>query len=100
MRGASYAADVESAKPWSTQGPSPDSSTPLAYRGGQLVGTVTLGLDGDSPLLAQKANPAIVDNIKRSGRRIVELRRLAVRDMVDGRAVLAQLFARPIASAA
>ena len=84
-----YAAVRESGEPLFEQAPSPDGSTLLAHRAGMLVGTITLGVDG---LLAEQANRAIVDAIKRGGRRVIELRRLAVRDTVDSRAVLAELF--------
>ena len=87
-----YATDAMPDKPPSTEGRSPDSSTLLAYRGDRLVGTITLGLDGHSALFAANAHPAIVDAIKRGGRRVVELTRLAVRDTVDSRMVLAELF--------
>jgi hypothetical protein len=87
-----YAVDEELGKLRSERRPSPDSSTLLAYRNSRLIGTIRLGLAGDSALLAHKVNPAIVDSITRGGKRVIELTRLAVQDTVDSTAVLAQLF--------
>lgn len=84
-----YADVRKSGNPLSDEAPSPEGSTLLARRADRLVGTITLSVDG---LLAEQAHQAIVDAIKRGGRRVVELTRLAVRDTVDSRMVLAELF--------
>ena len=64
----------------------------LACRGHQEVGTLTLGIDQGRGLLADEAHQEIVDGLRRAGRRVAELRRLAVHDPVDPKAVLAHLF--------
>src|SRR5262249_41146879 len=63
-----------------------------ACRGDQAVGTVTVSFDTCSRMLVDQHYGEIVDGLRRAGRRVVELRRLAVRDPLDGRAVLAHLF--------
>ncbi len=76
----------------SDQGPSSACLTLLACRGDQPVGTLTMGVDQSTGLLVDEANREIVDGLRHAGRRIVELRRLAVQDPVDSKAVLAHLF--------
>jgi hypothetical protein len=66
--------------------------TLLAYREDKTVGTLTVGVDAGNGLLVDEANRKIVDGLRRTGRRVVELRRLAVRDAVGTKVVLAHLF--------
>jgi hypothetical protein len=66
--------------------------TLLAYREDTTVGTLTVGVDAGNGLLVDEANRNIVDGLRRIGRRVVELRRLAVRDAVGTKVVLAHLF--------
>ena len=87
-----YLMDPEAGNVPSDQGLLSAHLTFLACRDHQKVGTLTIGLDQDRGLLADEANRAIVDGLRRSGRRVAELRRLAVHDPVDSKAVLAHLF--------
>ena len=87
-----YVTDREAGNQFSHQGLLAACLTFLACRGPQKVGTLTIGLDQGRGLLADEANHEIVDGLRRAGRRIAELRRLAVHDSVDGKAVLAHLF--------
>ena len=66
--------------------------TLLAYREDRTVGTLTVGVDAGNGLLVDEANRKIVDGLRRTGRRVVELRGLAVRDEIGAKAVLAHLF--------
>lgn len=66
--------------------------TLLAYREESTVGTLTVGVDAGNGLLVDEANREMVHSLRRTGRRLVELRRLAVRDAVGAKAVLAHLF--------
>ena len=66
--------------------------TLLAYREDKTVGTLTVGVDGGNGLLVDEANREMVDGLRQAGRRVVELRRLAVRDAVGMKVVLAHLF--------
>jgi hypothetical protein len=94
MRYASrgYRMNPETEKPPRDRGSLSNCLTLLACRGEQAVGTLTIGLDTRSRLLVDQHYGEIVDGLRRAGRRVVELRRLAVRDPVDGKAVLAHLF--------
>jgi hypothetical protein len=56
------------------------------------VGTLTVGVDAGNGLVVDEANREMVDGLRQAGRRVVELRRLAVRDAVGTKAVLAHLF--------
>ena len=87
-----YVTDRERNDPFSNQGLLAACLTFLACRGPQKVGTLTIGLDHGRGLLAGEANRESVDGLRRAGRRVAELRRLAVHDPVDGKAVLAHLF--------
>ena len=66
--------------------------TLLAYREARTAGTLTIGVDAGNGLLVDEANREIVDGLRRTGRRVVELRRLAVRDELGAKVVLAHLF--------
>jgi hypothetical protein len=66
--------------------------TLLAYREDRPAGTLTIGIDAGNGLLVDEANREIVDGLRRTGRRVVELRRLAVRDELGAKVVLAHLF--------
>jgi hypothetical protein len=56
------------------------------------VGTVTLGLDGATGLLAEATDEGIINHARQEGRSVCELTRLAVVDNTDSKAVLASLF--------
>ena len=66
--------------------------TLLASRDDCAVGTLTLGVDSPAGLVVDEASRDIADGLRRIGRRVVELRRLALEDEVDPKAVLANLF--------
>jgi hypothetical protein len=66
--------------------------TLLAFRNARAVGTLTLGVDTASRLVVDEANPEIVDGLRRIGRRVVELRRFAVQDDGESKAIFANLF--------
>jgi len=87
-----YVTDREAGDQFSHQGLLSACLTFLACRGPQEVGTLTIGVDQGQGLLADEAKQEIVDRLRRAGRRVAELRRLAVHDPVDGKAVLAHLF--------
>ena len=71
---------------------SPTYFTLLASRGSNTVGTVTLGVDQGKGLLVDHANWETVNQLRKVGRRVAELIRLAIKDDVDPKAVLAELF--------
>ena len=56
------------------------------------VGTVTLGLDGPSGLLAEGTHRDAVHKQRAAGRNVCELTRLAVAERADSKSVLAALF--------
>jgi hypothetical protein len=66
----------------------------LARRGGQVVGTITLGLDSPAGLLVEESNRRPIEAARADGKRIGEVVRLAVDDAFSSRskAVLASLF--------
>ena len=66
--------------------------TLLAYREDQIAGTLTVGVDAGHGLLVDEANREVVDGLRRAGRRVTELRRLAVQDELGAKVVLAHLF--------
>jgi len=87
-----YVADSKPGEQSSEQGASLKYFTLLAYREDRTVGTLTVGVDGVNGLVVDEANREVVDGLRQSGRRVVELRRLAVRDAVGAKVVLAHLF--------
>ncbi len=56
------------------------------------VGTLTLGLDGPSGLLAEAAYGAVIREFRVAGHRVCELTRLALAESIDSKTVLATLF--------
>ena len=68
------------------------SSVVLAFEGGRAVGTVTVGIDSMAGLLVDEVNREHIDPLRRSGRRLGEVVRLAVDETSDSRVVLAALF--------
>ena len=60
---------------------------------GDVVGTMTLGLDGPAGLWLEHTYPEPVKAARAAGRVLVELTRLAVAPRQDSREVLASLFA-------
>lgn len=56
------------------------------------VGTITLGLDGDDGLLAERTHGDAVAQRRAAGASVCELTRLAVAERADSRSVLAALF--------
>jgi hypothetical protein len=87
-----YVADRESEGQSPEKGAALNYFTLLAYREDRIVGTLTVGVDSCTGLLVDKANRQIVDGLRRTGRRVVELRRLSVCSDVGAKAVLAHLF--------
>ena len=77
-----YVVDSKPGKQSSDERDSLDYFTLLAYREDKTVGTLTVGVDAGNGLLVDEANREIVDGLRRTGRRVVELRRLAVWDAV------------------
>jgi hypothetical protein len=75
-----------------TRVPPPHCFTLLAFRNARAVGTLTLGVDASSGLVVDEANQEIVDGLRRIGRRVVELRRFAVQDDGESKAIFANLF--------
>jgi hypothetical protein len=84
--------DRSEASPLSTSIPTPPCFTLLAFRNGSAVGTLTLGVDASSGLVVDQENREIVDGLRRIGRRVVELRRFAVQDDGESKAIFANLF--------
>jgi len=76
----------------STRIPPTSCFTLLAFRNARAVGTLTLGVDTPSGLVVDEANQEIVDGLRRIGRRVVELRRFAVQDDGESKAIFANLF--------
>ena len=66
----------------------------LARRSGQVVGTITLGLDSPAGLLVEESNRQPIEAARAEGKRLGEVVRLAVDDAASSRskAVLASLF--------
>lgn len=64
----------------------------LVASGEATVGTLTLGLDGPHGLRAEAAYGDVIDQFRVAGRRVCELTRLALKESVDSKAVLASLF--------
>jgi hypothetical protein len=62
-------------------------TTLLALRGGQPVGTITLGVDSQAGLLVDEVNRREVDLVRGQRRRACELVRLAIEDGADSRRV-------------
>jgi hypothetical protein len=87
-----YVEDRESSERWSDKRASLSYFTVLAYLKEKIVGTLTLGVDAGNGLVVDEQNQPIVDALRRTGRRVVELRRLAVRSDVGAKRVLAHLF--------
>ena len=87
-----YVVDSKPAEQSTDKRGSLDYFTLLAYREERIVGTLTVGVDAGNGLLVDEANREMVDGLRQTGRRVVELRRLAVRDAVGTKVVLAHLF--------
>ena len=87
-----YIADHEAQDRPAEHGAALNYFTLLAYREQRIVGTLTVGVDSRSGLLVDQANRDIVDGLRGTGRRVVELRRLSVCSNVGAKAVLAHLF--------
>ena len=66
--------------------------TLVANTGDKVAGTITLGLDSPSGLAMDKLYKAEVEPLRRQGRRIVELTKLAVDETLGSKEVLAALF--------
>jgi len=87
-----YVADTNPADQSFDKGGSLNYFTLLAYREDRTAGTLTVGVDAGNGLLVDEANREIVDGLRKTGRRVVELRRLAVLDERGAKVVLAHLF--------
>jgi hypothetical protein len=71
---------------------SPQEITFLVASDHAPVGTLTLGLDGPSGLLAEGGYGDVIGQCRTAGHRMCELTRLAVAESADSRTVLAALF--------
>ena len=87
-----YVADSNAGDPSSDKKDTLNYFTLLAYREERIAGTLTVGVDAGNGLLVDAANQEVVDGLRRAGRRVAELRRLAVRDELGAKVVLAHLF--------
>lgn len=66
--------------------------TLIATERDALVGTLTLGLDGERGLAADESYGDAIDAVRRAGRGVCELTRLALTTDADSRSVLSALF--------
>lgn len=67
-------------------------SVVIARIDGQVVGTMTVGIDSPNGLLVDEANRESVDPLREQGLRLGEVVRFALDKQVDSRRVLAALF--------
>lgn len=70
----------------------PELHTFIAYDEGQLVGTVSVRLDGKRGLAADELYPAEIESLRAQGFRLCEFTRLAVDRRAASKPVLAGLF--------
>jgi hypothetical protein len=73
-------------------GDRPRVFTFIAYDEGQVVGTVSVGMDSDEGLFADGLYRAEIDRMRAAGARICEFKRLAVDRSTASKRVLAGLF--------
>jgi len=64
----------------------------LVARDRAAVGTLTLGLDGPSGLLAEPSYGDVIGEFRAAGHRVCELTRLAIAENIDSKTILAALF--------
>ena len=74
------------------QQPSPNSITLEASSGKRLFGTLTLGLDSEDGLLADKLYQHEIDILRSQGRRVCEITKLAFNPKYSSKEALASLF--------
>lgn len=70
----------------------PSRITLMAFQEDKVIGTLTLGMDSDSPLLAEELYKAEIDSLRAAGRKVCELTKLAVDQTQSSKRVLASLF--------
>ena len=71
----------------------------VAKEGSDTVGTITLGLDSHTGLLAEGTYPDVVQERRAAGCNVCEVTRLAVAERVESKSVLAALFSLAFATA-
>jgi len=71
----------------------------VAKDGDDAVGTITLGLDGHSGLLAEGTYPEAIAERRAAGANVCEVTRLAVAEQAESKPVLAALFSLAYATA-
>ncbi|MBW8372360.1 MAG: hypothetical protein K0M66_15515 [Thiobacillus sp.] len=70
----------------------PARITLMAFQEDKVIGTLTLGMDLDNPLLAEDLYKAEIDSLRAAGRKVCELTKLAVDQTHGSKRVLASLF--------
>lgn len=70
----------------------PDRITLMAFQEDKVIGTLTLGLDSDHPLLVEDLYKAEIDALRAEGRKVCELTKLAIDQTQSAKRVLASLF--------
>lgn len=71
----------------------------VARDGETTIGTITLGLDGQSGLTAERTYPEPVHEHRQGGCNVCDVTRLAVAEQADSKRVLAALFSLTFATA-
>jgi hypothetical protein len=70
----------------------PNRVTLLAYEKDQIVGTITVGFDSPEGLTVDDMYKAEVDQLRKEGRKVAEVTKLAVDERIRSKSVLAGLF--------
>lgn len=70
----------------------PARITLMAFQEDRVIGTLTLGMDLNSPLLAEELYKDEIDSLRTAGRKVCELTKLAVDQTHGSKRVLASLF--------
>lgn len=70
----------------------PERITLMAFQDDQVIGTLTLGLDSSNGLLVEDLYKAEIQGLRKEGRKVSELTKLAVDQLRGSKRVLASLF--------
>jgi hypothetical protein len=70
----------------------PENITLAAYKGEEMMGTLTLGFDTGAGLLVDELYKAEIDELRRAGRRVCEFTKLAIDNKRTSKRMLAGLF--------
>lgn len=70
----------------------PARITLMAFQEDKVIGTLTLGMDSNKPLLAEELYKSEIDSLRAAGRKVCELTKLAVDQTQGSKRVLASLF--------